>query len=266
MHQAQRVASYARALPGPLLGAAERVLRTLPISERNFSFGFKALTFLRGARQPPPLNHALWMSSFARMEQLSLLSDDVWAQLGRDFEPCAPILSAWPRSAGAPLLARATHLDATTYLPNDILTKVDRASMQVGLEVRAPFLARAVVEFAFTLPDSFRMSGITGKRLLRDAVRDLLPREILKRPKKGFGIPVAAWLRGPLRALLRDVLSPDALAQAGLFRPAAVQRLLAEHERGRADYRKPLWTLFVFELWRRQHLPALRQTPSAKVA
>jgi asparagine synthase (glutamine-hydrolysing) len=110
------------------------------------------------------------------------------------------------------------------------------------------------------------MSGVTGKRLLRDAVRDLLPREILQRPKKGFGIPVAAWLRGPLRTLLRDVLARDALTEAGLFRPAAVQRLIDQHESGRADHRKPLWTLFVIELWRRQQLPARQQTQPARVA
>jgi asparagine synthase (glutamine-hydrolysing) len=266
MHQAQRVAGYTRVLPAPLLTLAEHLVRTLPASERNFSFGFKARTFLRGARHEPPLNHALWMSSFERMEQLGLLSADVWAELGPDFDPFAPIVSAWQQSRGSPLLARATHLDATTYLPNDILMKVDRASMHVALEVRAPFLARDVVEFAFAVPDSFRMQGITGKRLLRAAVRELLPAEILNRPKKGFGIPVAAWLRGPLRPLLRDVLDSSALAQTGLFRPNAVLRMIDDHERNLTDHRKPLWTLFVFELWRRHHLPVSRSLQPARVA
>jgi asparagine synthase (glutamine-hydrolysing) len=266
MHHAQRVASWARAVPGSFLGLAERIVRTLPASERNFSFAFKALTFLRGARAEPPLNHALWMSSFARAEQLGLLSNDVWREIGSEFDPFAAITSAWQRSHGAPMLARATHLDATTYLPNDILMKVDRASMHVALEVRAPLLAHDVVELAFAVPDSFRMRGVTGKRLLRDAVRDLLPASILQRPKKGFGIPVAAWLRGPLRSLLHDVLDPDSLAQSGLYRPQAVLRMLAEHRSGAADHRKPLWTLFVLELWRRHHLPAVHSASSIKVA
>ena len=157
-------------------------------------------------------------------------------------------------SEGAEPLARATHLDAVTYLPNDILMKVDRASMRVALEVRAPFLARAVTEFAFSLPDSFRMRGRSGKRLLKDAARPLLPAEIIDRPKKGFGIPVAAWLNGPLRELANDVLSADALQRAGIFQPTAVQRMLHQHHNMRADLRKPLWTLLVFELWRRHHL------------
>jgi asparagine synthase (glutamine-hydrolysing) len=111
------------------------------------------------------------------------------------------------------------------------------------------------------------MAGITGKRMLRAAVRDLLPADILSRPKKGFGIPVAAWLEGPLRPLLRDVLDASTLAQSGLYKPQAVQRLIDEHVRGRADHRKPLWTLLVFELWRRHHQPLLGTAPSpARVA
>jgi asparagine synthase (glutamine-hydrolysing) len=117
------------------------------------------------------------------------------------------------------------------------------------------------------MPDEFRMDGITGKRILRDAVRDLLPPEILRRPKKGFGIPVAAWFKGPLRQLLHDVLSPRTLAGTGLYKPQIVQRMIDEHTRGQRDHRKPLWTLFVFELWRQHHQPALSTAPtSAKVA
>jgi asparagine synthase (glutamine-hydrolysing) len=151
------------------------------------------------------------------------------------------------------LLARASHLDATTYLPNDILTKVDRASMSVALEVRAPFLARDVVEYAFSLPDAYRMRRLRGKRILRDAVRDLIPPAIIERPKKGFGMPVGAWLNGSLRELAHDLLSPDSLRAAGLFRPEPVARMLDEHHRRVRDHRKPLWTLLVFELWRRAH-------------
>jgi asparagine synthase (glutamine-hydrolysing) len=148
-----------------------------------------------------------------------------------------------------------------TYLPNDILMKVDRASMRVALEVRAPFLARAVTEFAFSLPDSFRMRGRNGKRLLKDAARPWLPPAIIDRPKKGFGIPVAAWLNGPLRELANDILSADALNRAGIFQPATVQRMLKQHHNMRADLRKPLWTLLVFELWRRHHLERREVAP-----
>ena len=266
MHQAQRIAPLTRYMPKPMRALLERTVRTAPVSHRNFSLGFKALTFLKGAGHAPPVNHALWMSSFARAAQLGLLTEQVWSELGRGFDPFAPIERVWRESAGAPLLARVTHLDARTYLPNDILTKVDRAGMQVALEVRAPFLARAVVEFAFSLPDEFRMKRLEGKRILRDAVRDWLPPEILRRPKKGFGIPVAAWINGPLAELVNDVLSPDSLRASGLFRPDFVARMLREHRTGVLDHRKPLWTLLVFELWRRHHQTAQPALPRADVA
>lgn len=256
MHQAHRVATLWRPLPAPVHGLASRVARMLPVTHRNFDLRFRALSFLRGAAAPPPENHALWMASFTPAEKQTLLAPAL-RETGED-----PALQAfdraWERSEGAPPLARAAHLDALTYLPNDILTKVDRASMAVALEVRAPFLAREVVDFAFGLPDEYRMRGLTGKRLLRDAVRDLVPASILERPKKGFGMPVAAWLSGPLRDLMRDTLSPDALKGPGLLDPGTVTGMMDEHERGVTDHRKPLWTLLAFELWRRRWIAGER--------
>jgi asparagine synthase (glutamine-hydrolysing) len=256
MHQGHRVASLMRPLPRAVVHAGESAVRRLPVSHGNFTFGFKAATFLRGAAAVPPLNHALWMSSFPPGDHEALLLPDVLAAAPRD--PLLAFRRQWQLSEGAPLLARATHLDATTYLPNDILAKVDRASMSVALEVRAPFLARDIVEFAFALPDSYRMRRLTGKRILRDAVRPLLPPAILRRPKKGFGMPVAAWLNGSLRELTHDLLGTDAVRAAGLFQPAAVARLLDEHGRGVRDHRKPIWTLLVLELWRRSHSARVR--------
>jgi asparagine synthase (glutamine-hydrolysing) len=251
MHQAHRVAPLVRALR-PALPLARRVAARLPVSHGNFTFGFKVNTFLRGAGERAPLNHALWMSSFSPVESAMLLAPAVAAEATAD--PFVAVHEAWRGSEGAQPIARAAHLDAMTYLPDDILVKVDRASMAVALEVRAPFLARDVVEFAFALPDAHRMKGLTGKRVLRAAVADLLPPEILARPKKGFGVPVGAWLRGPLREFARDTLSADAVTRAGLLNPAVVNTLLDEHDRGVADRRKPIWTLLVLELWRRAHL------------
>lgn len=252
MHQAQRVARWARLMPAPVHRSLDALAARLPVSHRNFSAGFKIRSFLRGSASAPPDNHALWMSSFSPAEQSKLLTPAMLEAA----DPQAAFDSfraAWSESAGAPLLARAAHLDATTYLPNDILMKVDRASMSVALEVRAPFLSRAVVEFAFSLPDSYRMRGLTGKRILRDAVRDLVPASVLGRPKKGFGMPVASWLMDSLRPLAEDMLSKDRLERTGWFRADTVARLLREHHDGRMDHRKRLWTLLVFELWRDHH-------------
>lgn len=261
MHQAHRVASALRFVPRGVLNTGHRATRLLPVSHRNFALGFRLATFLRGAVEPAPRNHATWMCSFTPAAQHHLLAEDIIASA--DADPFEPFERHWRDSRGAPLLARAGHLDAVTYLPDDILVKVDRASMSAGLEVRAPFLARDVVEFAFSLPDAFRMRGLTGKRLLRDAVRDLLPPSILRRPKKGFGMPVAAWLHGPLRSLAHDLLGSDAVLRAGLFRPEAVRRMLDEHDRRIRDNRKPIWTLLVLELWRRAQLDVARSARSA---
>lgn len=254
MHQAHRLAGAVRGTPEPLRALVSTAARALPVKHTNFALPFRVLTFMKGAALPAPFNHALWMSSFAPAEQHALLTSDAWLRAGEGREAFRPMVEAWQHSSGAEPLARATHLDALTYLPNDILTKVDRASMRVALEVRAPLLARSVVEFAFSLPDSFRMRGLTVKRLLKDAVRPLLPPEIVDRPKKGFGIPVAAWLNGPLRELAQDVLSHESLERSRIFNPVTVQHMLAAHAERKADLRKPLWTLLVFELWRRHHL------------
>jgi asparagine synthase (glutamine-hydrolysing) len=136
-----------------------------------------------------------------------------------------------------------------TYLPEDILTKVDRASMATSLEVRAPFLDAELVDFVAMMPPRDKFSRGTGKRLLRAAVADRLPASILRRPKKGFGIPVARWLRGPLSGLLDRLLEPDRLRRQGLLRPETVSRLVAEHRAGVRDHRKPLWTLLILQLW-----------------
>ncbi len=136
-----------------------------------------------------------------------------------------------------------------TYLPEDILMKVDRASMACGLEVRAPFLDADLVDWMEMLPPSYKFGRGQAKRLLKRAALGRLPESTLRRSKKGFGIPVARWLRGPLAHLLDDLLGPQRLARQGLFRPETVARLVAEHRDGSHDHRKPLWTLLIFQLW-----------------
>jgi asparagine synthase (glutamine-hydrolysing) len=135
------------------------------------------------------------------------------------------------------------------YMAEDILSKVDRASMAVSLETRAPFLDPRIGEFAASLPLDYKLRGNKGKYILKRAVESLLPRSILTRSKKGFGIPVAAWLNGRLNNLMHDLLSPERLADQGLFESNYVQLLITEHEKGIASHHKQLWTLLVFQLW-----------------
>ena len=140
-------------------------------------------------------------------------------------------------------------LDMRLYLENDILVKLDRASMMASLEGRVPLLNNDFVAFALGLPLRMKLRGLRSKFLLRRALRGVLPASILRRPKKGFGIPVADWFRGPVREQMLDMLSPDRVRREGLLDETEVGSLVADHLGGRADNRKQLWTLFAFEQW-----------------
>ena len=146
------------------------------------------------------------------------------------------------------------YADINFYMAEDILTKVDRAAMAVSLETRAPFLDPRVGQFAASIPVNYKLKGKSGKHILKAAMKDLLPQNILNRPKKGFGIPIAEWLKGRLNPLMHDMLSPERLNKQGLFNVDYVQRLIKQHEDGARSHHKELWTLLVFQLWGRSFL------------
>jgi asparagine synthase (glutamine-hydrolysing) len=141
-----------------------------------------------------------------------------------------------------------------TYLQDDILVKVDRASMMNSLEVRAPFMDVHVVEFLNRLPYDFKLKGFRGKHLLKETMRGKLPSDIIDRPKKGFGIPVSLWLKNELKDLCNDLLSKEMIESQGLFDYNYVEQLKQNHFKGRQNNRKELWNLMVFQLWRRNFL------------
>jgi len=148
-------------------------------------------------------------------------------------------------------------MDLKLYLQDDILVKVDRASMACSLEVRAPFLDHELVEFVMGLPSSLKLKGFTQKYLLKKGVADLLPKEVIQRKKKGFGIPVAKWVKGPLKELFQDLLAPDRIRREGFLNAEYVTKLLEDHLAGKRDNRKQLWTLLVWELWLNRYHPTL---------
>ena len=139
--------------------------------------------------------------------------------------------------------------DLLTYLPDDILVKVDRASMAVGLEVRAPLLDLRVAEFAWSLPLSLKIRGNEGKWLLRRLLDAHLPRVLLERPKQGFGVPIDSWLRGPLRAWAEDLLAEDRLARENYFNPLPIRRAWKEHLSGSRNFQYQLWAILMFQSW-----------------
>src|SRR3954469_10509257 len=150
-----------------------------------------------------------------------------------------------------------------TYLPGDLLVKTDRCTMANSLEARCPLLDTALAEYAASLPDNFKIDGRRTKAILREAFADLIPEDIDRRPKAGFGVPLDAWFRGELRDYVRDtLLSPAALSRQYL-KPDAVEKLVNAHQQGRANVGHRLWTLVCFERWL-QHVRLWTAGPSTR--
>lgn len=221
--------------------------KTLPPSDANIAFDFKVRQFLQGFTGPAVERHTRWLASFLP-EELPMLLQPAFA------EGAATQLSQWlstyvrrlPKDAS--LFAQTAYLYYKTYLQDDILVKVDRASMYNSLEVRAPLLDKEVVGFLASLPLSYRQRGHQTKFLLKKLMAGRLPDAILYRPKKGFGVPLPRWLREDLREpIAAELLRPDPW-----FRPEAIRVLWEAHQARRANHRKRLWNLYTFKRFARQ--------------
>lgn len=228
-----------------------RLIRHLPTSFDNISLDFKIKRFLAGRGVPVQARHHRWLGSFLPEEKERLLSD--WAKpvLGDTY---AAAYRHGRESGVKETLNELLYTDLKMYLEGDILFKVDRASMAASLEVRVPFLNRDLVQFATQLPSSLKLHGLEGKYLLKKAVGDLLPPSILRRPKKGFNMPVAYWLNDSLQDLLQEMLSRSEMRGHDLFRQETIDEILREHREKRKDNRKLLWTLLIFQLWHRRYM------------
>jgi asparagine synthase (glutamine-hydrolysing) len=148
-------------------------------------------------------------------------------------------------------LSQVQYLDLKTYLPGDILTKVDRASMAHALEVRVPLLDHKLVEWMSGLPPSLKLRGNEGKYVFKKALEPYLPDDILYRDKMGFAVPLASWFRGPLRQRVRDALLGETLASTGIFNMNFLEEMLDHHQSGQRDYSTALWTLLMFDAFLR---------------
>jgi asparagine synthase (glutamine-hydrolysing) len=262
MYRGHRWAEVYAKVPAFLrTGFVEPLVRALPVKTRNLSFDYKALRFITGAKYDPVTRHHVWFGSFAPDEQELLLTAEALGASDADIYRDARRLVAECDSTN--VVEQMQSLDAQLYLAEDILTKVDRASMAVSLEVRAPFLDPRVAEFAASLPASYKLRGRQTKYILKRAIAPSLPPFVTRRAKKGFGVPVAEWLKGKLRPLARDLLSPARVRRAGVFNPEYVTRLQDEHERGVANHRKLLWTLLMFELWHESFIETPRRIESS---
>jgi asparagine synthase (glutamine-hydrolysing) len=239
------VADLLAARVGPIASAVRPLVELLPSSNGKVSFDYKAKRFVRGAHLPPLERHHAWKEIFSAAARTELLL----AERRRGADPLDVYRERYAGTAGAQPLARLQDVDLGIYLVDDLLVKVDRASMAHSLETRVPFLDPVVAELALALPDRAKVRGLAQKRLLRRAVAPLLPSEVVRGKKQGFSIPAAAWLRGELQPFARDVLSSATLTRQGFFRPASVTRLLDRHVSGREDLSRQIWNLLVFTLW-----------------
>lgn len=249
MYYAHNVAAIYERLPQFLKNVfIEPIVRRLPVKTENLSFDYKARRFVIGMKYDTVARHHSWFGSFTQDGQELLLSEDVKRETDKDIYARARLLLK--ECDADNVIEQMQFLDTQFYLAEDILTKVDRASMAVSLEVRAPFLDYRVAEFAASLPVDFKQHGRITKYVLKKATSSLLPAFVAKRGKKGFGVPIADWLKGKLKPLAKDMLSSERLKRGGFFNAYYVQKLFKEHESGVANHRKLLWTLLMFELWR----------------
>lgn len=192
--------------------------------------------------------------------------DELYLKLVTHWEPAGLVLGGQePITAlrGAPLpltgldaVQRMMALDAITYLPGDILTKVDRAAMGVSLEGRVPFLDHRVVEFAWRVPQAMKLRAGVGKWILRQVLYRHVPKELIERPKMGFGVPIDSWLRGPLREWAEDLLNESRLKREGYFNPAPIRQKWAEHLSGQRNWQYHLWDVLMFQAWLAEQAPA----------
>lgn len=245
------LAQYLYAVPGPLRRLASgAAFRSGRLFRDNHRFSKKLRILARALMTEPRAGYARLMTNLNAEGKRRLYSDDFARSVSLNAAERL-IASLYQRSDAQDLVDATLNVDLDLYLPDDLLVKVDIASMAVGLEARSPMVDHEFIEFVARLPSQFKISGRTLKAIFKRALKDLLPAEILDRRKMGFGVPLGHWFRGQLRDFLRDVLLSRQAVERGYFKPSAVKALIDDHLGGRIDHQLQLWNLLMLELWHR---------------
>jgi asparagine synthase (glutamine-hydrolysing) len=225
-----------------------QTVNRIPTSPLKGSRVKSAKRLLDAVSLPRVDRYTRWVSVFNEETKKPLYSDFFREQTRA--ADATGLLGEWfKRANGIGILDAMLLTDQMTYLPNDLLVKVDIAAMAVSLEARSPFLDHHVIEFAASLPQNLKLRGLTTKYVLKKALRKLLPNENLNRSKMGFGVPVGHWFRGKMQPFLREVILSEKASRRGLFKPEGVRQLIELHSHGERDYSQQLWTLLMLELW-----------------
>ena len=245
---ASRLARWYLCLPRVLrLKVVSRIAQLLPVSDRLLSLDFKIREFVRGAEMFERGGNMAWKVIFNDAEKEQLLNEEFRRSVaGRD--PFEEIRAVQAFADGTDL-QRAMYCDLSVFLTDSVLTQTDRMSMATSQEVRVPILDHEMVEFAATVPDNYKINKGRTKFLVRRAMKDWLPAEVIHKRKTGFTTPIPNWIRGELKEYVSDILSPSAIDRTGILNSAYVQRLLDEHVRGSADHARRIWAILNFMLW-----------------
>ena len=244
MNLAQTYAGLPRVVRNGIVGSVAAL--PAPKSRRN-PIG-KAQRFVAAASSPPLERYLRWISAFDEQAKQGLYTED-FRQRSANWRTAGVIEPWFAKANGSGIVDAALLADTMTYLPNDLLVKMDIASMSVSLEARSPFLDHKLMEFAASIPEKLKLRRLTTKFLLKRVLKKIVPEENLTRRKMGFGVPIGYWFRGAMQPFLREtVLSEKALSR-GLFKPEAVRAIIDEHVENRVDHSHRLWTLLMLELW-----------------
>lgn len=248
-YTAMRLAERYHRIPGVLRDSVVRqAMEMIPTSTANRSRVRDVKRFLAAASLPKVERYLQWVSVFNKDAKRNLYTDSFWRETSK-VQP-ADMLDPWfARANGSGIVDAALLTDLMTYLPNDLLVKVDIATMAVSLEARSPFLDHRVIEFAASLPEKLKLRGLTTKFLLKRVLKKLLPQENLRRKKMGFGVPIGHWFRGQLQPFLRETILSERALKRGFFKPEAVKQMVQQHASLERDYSHQLWTLLMLELW-----------------
>lgn len=229
-------------------GLLRRLVELLPVSDRDWSLDYRLRRFVRGLKYGAVERHFVWIGGLEPDLARACMAEALRQEVPSDVT-FPDVQMRLDRAAKVSDLRQLAFVYARLYLQDGVLVKADRASMAVGLEVRCPFLDQEMVALAFSLDPTLSLRRFSTKRLLRKALKGRVPEGIVKRPKKGFGMPLARWLKKDLRPLLLELLDPKRLKKEGFLDPQAVTRLVDAHLSGRANLRKELFNLMVFQMW-----------------